>query len=168
MDMVQQLRPSEQDYALLEVAFSVVSEILRHALAPFGVLRIVRAGSFAKRTMLRGRMELDLVVILRQFDPKQLDTLQGIAAKAIQERGLSVQKKALACTTHVHAHTVELQGGVKVDILITGELRDGAFTFLQIDPDHRPAMSPAAVTIIVDFIGNQSQFYKDMVSSCLK
>lgn len=105
-----QILPSETEYECVRRALDHVEATLaEHGGDPFRIAERYPCGSFAKRTMLAGRKEADLVVILAAAPASStLDALAALFHDAPPVRRAEVRHKAVA---------LSFNDGVKVDVL---------------------------------------------------
>ena len=109
----RELCPSDAELKTVRDALDAVETHLENAGGAFSIAKRHPCGSFAKSTMLVGRKEADLVVVLANAPSEEtLDTLRDSLAACP-----GVQKAAV----HFKAVELEFSHGVNVDVLPVAE-----------------------------------------------
>jgi hypothetical protein len=111
-DKYRSLVPSEAEMARVSDAIGRVEKALENRGGPWRIAERYPCGSFAKGTMLAGRSEADLVIVLREaVDAASLDRLAGVLH---EDLGALLARRPVAKTKAVG---VTFKNGVQVDVL---------------------------------------------------
>lgn len=106
---LREVIPRASEDQAVRLALDAVETALEDAGGPFRIAERHPCGSFAKATMLAGRKEADLVVVLREPPTEStLEDFRDLLARAASAGGAKVCYKAIA---------VEFADGVMVDVL---------------------------------------------------
>lgn len=102
----QELIPAESERREVQSAVDDVCSTLR---ADWRIAEVYPCGSAAKGTMLRGRKEADVVLVMRDAPvPQTLEYFRSLLAAGAGVRAVTIRHKAVC---------VEFQNGVSVDVL---------------------------------------------------
>jgi hypothetical protein len=150
--VVESVKPTARDFDTLK---SVYQKVTTRLLQIFPGAHCTKAGSFGKRTFIKGRREIDIVAYLPNFSLSE--------ARALRTRCLAQLKITFpSCTEKEWALYLSCDG-VSVDILLTGTMKQGPLGFLLLKPEDRQIMSCSMATTQLHFFRGQPEMYQDLV-----
>ena len=117
-DILQQVQPTQEDWNRCSAVISSLENVLRHNWELSGAVQdIVTSGSYAKGTMLRERLEVDIVVFITN------DYIRETCMKSFQD---CISKMwQLGSDVKLNRHSVQFthpRTTVELDMLFTYDL----------------------------------------------
>lgn len=164
------LQPTEEFNSEMQKTVDKICHFLREHMRPN---KIVKGGSLGKGTAIRGRSDIDLVLILNEVKSAEdlKEKLPGIKEEIIKtlrenSRQLSIVPNSISEREFLVKFSVEgLHDNIDVDLLPTFYFEDlkRLYRTMRADTDHVEYYSAALVEQQVEFVKNYSANVKSLI-----